>query len=458
METYQYNHLVTGLPQHQIEDKLRTRRTSEEPGSTPTPLLGEVAMTMGLQLRRGYVNSLAVLDDGTLVCALDDGHIQMWRRGQLVNDLYHEKFHGQDGGVDQVINLTTPSSAVDGPAFATGGRGGIRVWTRDGTSLMSSPCPSGTSPASLAMGTIDMSDGDDEETINGSRKFLAVCVKVTYQSNPNQFRLVPQDEAGRQRRAAAQEQERLTQEHLLRASQCVRMWTYDDQGGRMGFGNGMIEPSSGRESPPVTELAVVDGKLVCGDEWGGMRTFKWSKGNNNANGLQPRQDHSLQFRCPEFHCTISCMEPIQGNLLAVATNAYQSMTQGGVRVITSAKPLQVTIPRAVFIVDLTNDSIRAVLNAHSDVVNCICPIPTGGLLTGGGKMDATIRVWESSAIQEDKQASSNEEDVPVPVLTEAKKLKELGYVFDLKVLPDSEPDSNLFAIAGARYNTVKIVI
>ena len=37
-------------------------------------------------------------------------------------------------------------------------------------------------------------------------------------------------------------------------------------------------------------------------------------------------------------------------------------------------------------------------------------------------------------------------------------LKEPGYVFDLKVLPDCEPGSQIYAVAGARYNIVKIVI
>lgn len=103
-EMISYNRLVTGLPQWQIEEKLRLRTNmnvnmtmkmkmtfEEETGTNPDAssslddnnddkkstnenaqgLLGEVAMTMGMELRRAYVNSLAVLqqhhddDDGT---------------------------------------------------------------------------------------------------------------------------------------------------------------------------------------------------------------------------------------------------------------------------------------------------------------------------------------------------------------------------------------------------------
>ena len=50
--------------------------------------------------------------------------------------------------------------------------------------------------------------------------------------------------------------------------------------------------------------------------------------------------------------------------------------------------------------------------------------------------------------------SSGEE---VKVLIDAQILKQPGYVFDLKVLPDSN-GSNVYGIAAARYNVIKIVI
>ena len=50
------------------------------------------------------------------------------------------------------------------------------------------------------------------------------------------------------------------------------------------------------------------------------------------------------------------------------------------------------------------------------------------------------------------------------LLTEAKTLKEPGYVFDLKVLPNhsknkaDDSEDLLYAVAAARYNVVKIII
>eukprot|EP01083_Nonionella_stella_P153555 493543_1 len=61
-------------------------------------LLGEVAMTMGMELRRAYVNSITVLHNGTLVSGLDDGHVHLWRRGALIQDLIHCQYQGPNAG------------------------------------------------------------------------------------------------------------------------------------------------------------------------------------------------------------------------------------------------------------------------------------------------------------------------------------------------------------------------
>ena len=459
MEMYQYNRLVSGLPQRQIEDKLRIRQDRSESegdvdaGVVPA-LLGEIAMTMGSELRRAYVNSLAVLKDGTLVSGLDDGHVQMWRRGELVKDIMHEGSNA--GGVDQVVSFQT--SDVDSPAFATGGRGSIRIWSDDGDSVMMFPSPLGTSPASLAIGRIP---GNEQ---NSDVKFLASCFKVTRETNPNMFRLVPQDEAGRRRREAAESQERAIQEGLVRTSQCVQVWFYNGSGSdgdAVRLGSEIIAPiHDDNEAPVLTKVAVSnENKLVCGDERGGLRIFKFAVESASGN-FSYRQSAFLQFQSLGFDCSIACMEPIEGNLMVVSTDAQQSSTQqAGTRIMSSsATLLNVTNPRAVFIVDLGKAAVRTVLDAHSDVVRCICPLPNGGILTGGGKMDATVRVWDAMAISAAliQGEHANEEDVPV--LTEADKLKEPGYVFDLKVLPDADPSSTLYAVAGARYNVVKIVI
>ena len=228
MEMYEYNRLVMGLPQHQINDVLLARRGEEEKvgeedhdvGNFSEPqqlqsvsLKGEVAMTMGMELRRTYINSLAVLPDGTIVSGLDDGHIQLWRRGRLVKDARHT-------GAKVDIVQTFPSSTSEDPAFVTAGDGSICLWTAEGDHIMPFGSFPGTSPASIAVGTIIDEGGGDAV---GSTKYLAACFRVTRQVDPNQFRLVPQNEAERQRREAAEVQERMIQDELMKVSRYVML-------------------------------------------------------------------------------------------------------------------------------------------------------------------------------------------------------------------------------------------
>jgi WD40 repeat protein len=73
----------------------------------------------------------------------------------------------------------------------------------------------------------------------------------------------------------------------------------------------------------------------------------------------------------------------------------------------------------------------AVLNGHKDVVQCICELPNGDLLTGGGKLDATLQLWKQ------------EQDITVQTES-AKTLSDVGYVFSLATLPDAKAGSNRF--------------
>lgn len=221
MEAYQYNRLVTGLPQHQINDALVRRKNGgkggrgkdpngndeEKPQSTSS-LEGEVAMTMGMELRRAYVNSLAVLADGTIVSGLDDGHVQLWRRGRMVRDARHPSPR-----VDRVLRLPSSSSAAndDGPAFATAGDGAICLWSEAGERLARFGTVPGTTPASVAAGSATDGAGD-------VHRYLAACLRVTREVDPHQFRLVPQNEAERRRREAAEARERTMRNELARAS------------------------------------------------------------------------------------------------------------------------------------------------------------------------------------------------------------------------------------------------
>ena len=212
------------------------------------------------------------------------------------------------------------------------------------------------------------------------------------------------------------------------------------------------------------------------------------------------------------------MECIRDNVIAVATNHIRTSIGAQERSRSRIIPqhvteLQITNPRAVYIIDYNMQEhehehstarIRApVLDAHSDTVRCICPLPCGDLLTAGGKMDATVRVWDAAVVadalkeeveendsssimktgteNENETESGNaqptseqleENDVTLSpgltsasiLLTEAKTLKEPGYVFDLKVLPNhsknkaDDSEDLLYAVAAARYNVVKIII
>lgn len=97
------------------------------------------------------------------------------------------------------------------------------------------------------------------------------------------------------------------------------------------------------------------------------------------------------------------------------------------------------------------------MDAHSDTVRSMCPLPDGSIMSAGGKMDATVRVWDDPLASTTNKNSVSNDDEEAKIVTEARVMKEPGYVFDLKVLPDSR-GSNAYAIAAARYNVVKIVI
>lgn len=201
---YEYNRFVTGLPQHQINSILAKRKN---PTSTDEAQLSDtLAMTLGMELRRAYINSLVVLDNGTIVSGLDDGHVQMWRRCQMVGDLRHAS-----NCVEHMLKF--PSTVPEDPSFVTAGGGAISIWTQEGHRLIDVGSPLGTSPKSITSGCVRDQDGI---------KFLAACFRITRETDPNQFRLVPQNELERRRRAEAEARESMIQNELLRVSKCIK--------------------------------------------------------------------------------------------------------------------------------------------------------------------------------------------------------------------------------------------
>eukprot|EP00986_Skeletonema_menzelii_P012580 scaffold6985_cov139-Skeletonema_menzelii.AAC.2 len=451
MEMYEYNRLVTGLPQHQIEDMLRQRMEPTEKEMEQTSiavaatnnanseLKGELVMTMGLQLRRAYVNSIAVLDNGTLVSGLDDGHVQFWRRGEMIHDKRHT-----GGCVNEIVVFPSLSSGVgddddDRPAFATAGDGSICLWTRDGNQLLTLPCFPGTTVASI---TVGMSNNDERD----SSVYLAACFRITRQTDPNQFRLPPQNESERRRREAAEMQEQMIQNQLMDVTRRVKVWMYnasESNNGRVMFRDELIVPHDAEERAPSTaKLVDMTSNLVCGDETG-LQIFDATRGRRFQKKL------SLQF---QHLCDIECMEPLHNEFLAVSISKKSSVE---ISIQSSAVRVQVPIARGVYIFNTVSATVRAVLDGHRDRVTCIRPLPDGTLLTAGGKFDATVQLWNVETLS--KATKSRDEGDEITIFNEPKQMKQPGYVFDLKVLPDHS-GSAVFAIAAARYNTINILI
>lgn len=433
-EMYHYNRLVTGLPQRQIEQELKKQQQHNN------CLQGLVAMQLGLELRRAYINDLTVLRDGTCVSVLDDGHVQLWKHAAQQADVIHP---GQDGEVASVIALHDPT----GVAFVTAGRGTLQLWTDEADPLLTLPSAvPGTSPASLV-----------HVPTHNSTILLAARMQITRQVNPTQFRLPPQNEAQRQRRTQAEAQERAVQQTLARAARSLQVWLSSPDGASTEaprLQSHLLEPpvEDLEGSAPVTcvkTLFVDDSSLlVAGDAAGGLRV--WKKQNNNTT-----MEHFAMFQLvsPEnTPCSVVCLEVLADGRLAVSTD--QVGDSPGTR-LTDAVPIPIDTARAVHIVDFSSlsngaPSIQSTLTGHTkDAVICMCSLPNGDLITGGGKLDATTKLWSKAQTQGANGESS---------CMAYRALGEVGYVFAMAVLPDAKTGSNYYALAAARYNTVKIII
>jgi len=450
-EPYQYNRMVHAVPQYRIEKMLHDRRTLHD-----GELQGSVVMTMGLELRRAYVNDLATLPDGTLISVLDDGHVQMWQHAELVEDVVHG--NADAGGVEHVVALPQVGGSSSAPAFATAGQGVVKLWNDEGEAIAAMQSPRGTSPCALVAAAIGY-EGNQS-------LLLATAHRVTYQPDPNQFRLVPQDEAGRRRRAQAEEQERQLRLRLDAAA--ARVQVSIQSGGQLQ--QMTIEPPSdgrGREvvSPPVTSLAALDRDdgtiLVIGNACGELRLVQFRR-DNNLMGT----DYKLMHLNPANGGTASivCMEPLGGSLLAVSTRQRPAddSTSSSTHALADSVAIDVPLAQAVYIIDIEKCACDLIIDGHSDAVQAMCLLPDGSLATCGGKMDAKSKVWDKSllgATSGDGHNNVGMGEANVRVLTESSAtLDDVGYVLALTVLPDTKPGSKHYALAAARYNVVKICI
>lgn len=190
----------------------------------------------------------------------------------------------------------------------------------------------------------------------------------------------------------------------------------------------------------------MNSQLISGDQRGCITNYNWSSSGQHQAAVSVQEESRLQIAGSA--CTIVLMKAVRDDILAVSIDP--ALTEDSAH--QSAKQLHVSISRGVLLIDMDTETLRAVLNGHLHTIHCICPLPNGSILTAGAKNDAKVLLWENNSVTNAIQADD------IVTLTEAKQTKEPGYVFDIQVLPDSDPNSIAFAIAGARYNVIKIVI
>jgi len=328
-------------------------------------------------------------------------------------------------------------------ALATTGRGTIQLWNSEAEPIVALlGVTPGTTPASLTKVKID----------NNNTTCLAARFQITRQTNPQQFRLPPQDAAERQRRAQAEAQEEAIQQALAKAARSLQVWF----GNTTQLQSQILEPPSS-DAAPITSLATMSladetQVLIAGDMAGGLRLWKVQRQENG--GLAFVHSGLYQFR----GASVVCLEALQNHRVAVSIDTSNQPQE-----LTGAIPIPTTITRAVHILDFSIDgppTLQASLTGHADkdAVICMQQLPNGDLLTGGGKLDATLQLWTKSQLSANDKMHEDDAEPSVVVPKSHKTLTDVGYVFAIELLPDVKVGSNHFAVAVARYNTVKIVI
>ncbi len=545
-----YDRLVHGFSQLRIDSLLRHQQTpqnlSHDPYPPPPQMLGRVVLTLGLEVQRAYVNDIAVLSqDGTLVSGLDDGHIHMWKHCQKVKDFIHESAGGIGifdafPGVDSVLALDN-SKGYSPAAFATAGRGCIRVWDSEGESLLgrSSPLPF-ASPTGLIRIPIGY------RTDRGFNHVL--CLAARFRVAPPRSRrprLVPQDSVGRRRVQQIENSESLVVADLTNLSKSIQiLYVHTAHGERANPSNHNDNFSSnpGKAKPQLQSLFLKspnpitcmeswsDGHrtyLVVGDSLGGLMFWKLSMskpqlnisqsasalrasrrthgnlGNNNNDSSAPkltckklRYIKIASLEDPtETRSAIACLKYLDiRKQLFVSTKeippiniAAMSYDDSG-EVETTCFPIKPA--QAVHCINVDaiinkshHDPLDFTLDGHKDVVQSILPLPNGDLVTAGGKLDATTKVWPRAKLLAATGIATDQGDTASiismldaafpPVLKKADTANLAGYCFGMELLEDFKRKNsddgnknkrqnprafNPFAVAVAQYNVVKIVI
>lgn len=453
--TYRYNYFVTGEPQKLIEDMLSKQRESER-----KQLEGKVCMTFGVELGKAYTTKVDVFPSGTLISARDDGKLQFWRQGNRVCEVCQDKYAQQPEPI-------TCLAVVDDRCVA-GGSGMLKVYSGDGEVLQELGSPNGTNPNQIT-------------PIGGG---FAVTFRQARPFDPNQFRLVPQNEAQVARRQEAIEERQRQEERYHRISTGITI--IEGQNGHVYTKNYNLYPWESRMTghvPSITSLAFIPNEqsLVAGDSEGSIRV--WLK-NPLQGGFNPRKLIQLQLSSNfnELGVAVIGIETMKtkSSVLAVATapiTVDPDLPPG--RLISSQINCLLTVPKpgVVLMIDINLETVLCSLDGHSDLVRVMCSLPNGDLLTAGGKSDAKCKIWNvkqyiSGGIEEENEAeelqralalSQGEQKVANvaaigDVLVGDHHAKEIkpGYVFDACVLPDLKSGSECYALAVARYNTISV--
>jgi len=308
--------------------------------------------------------------------------------------------------------------------------------------------------------------------------------------DPNEFRLVPQTRAQRERREAALQQRRAQEDFFAETAVRVSVMKWAPGGG-LRVQADTLPPWFGAPPAAITSMTPAGKRLVVGDSLGGLRVWdqngnSWTQGAcyqlfGIENGVVAKD---MRVASVSLEALDSTHHP---GVVAVGTAAFSK--DGSTEIFPGVLdgPVALSVPLSVVkggvvLVDLVKQQVKHIISDHMDSVLCMCSIPDGSLVTGGGKHDAKVKVWNRRQLEgqdSTKEAGENEAAMlekatqisletrsgaenansPIQVILKASQvLPEPGYIVSAAVLPDQKPGSGHFALAGARYNVVKICL
>jgi WD40 repeat protein len=375
---------------------------------------------------------------------------------------------------EPVSCLASIPEGAHGVMFASGGDGSVKLWTADGEDVGTIMAPHGTAARCL----VGLRGPSASTNVS-----LAVIFHQARPFDPNAFRLAPQNAEQQQRRAEAMAMQAAQAAQFERIARSVTVVELAAAlpGSKSVSNQSVVLPVEHTQSNAqlMALSALVASErvdLASGDAMGCIHLWhdRLSEAVSLANrwqgttSLQLVVDHALHAGSGAGGFVLLSVVGLkalegQAGLLAAALRATAVDSNAAAISTLSDGHSQLQVPPSVhgapvLVLDIHNRTLLATLDAHVDVVRCMCAMPDGALATGGGKRDGKVRVWTRSAWQ-NESTDDNGDVRGVRVVRESTQtLAEPGFVFDMAMLYDHKPDSNLMALACARYNTVKIVL